>query len=786
MLKLLKIFAIGFCFCNTINAQTYSKVKINLSPSHTMAKLAQIGLPVDHCQYKKNSYCIVELSSQDLELLNQNNFTYTTLIEDLQRHYVNANKQIPEKSSNISYCLPKHSYTVPTGFTLGSMAGYFTYAEALAHLDNLAALYPNIISAKAPISNTLKTFENRPLYWLKISDNPNTDEAEPELLFTSLHHSREPMSLSQLVYYMYYLCENYATNAEVKYIVDNTEQYFIPIVNPDGYIYNETNFPNGGGMWRKNRRDNGNGTFGVDLNRNYGYGWGADDQGSSPLYASDTYRGTAPFSEPETQLIRDFANAHQFKIALNYHTFSNLIVYPWAFSPQPTDSLHYKEIGDILTQDNHFSHGNDIETVGYSTNGSSDDWMYGETVSKPKIMAMTPEAGPDNYGFWPPSSAILDLCQDNLYANLSAAKLVLPYAYIADNTNRYLVGTTQYVKYTLKNAGFSISVFTVGVSASGSLVLNTGANKVHNLAPLQEVSDSILITLGTGIAINTAIDYVLTVNNGLFEEKFPQTKKYGQPVIANFSDNSSLLNWDNNGNTWGVTTEDGYNSASSIADSPNALTSDNTYASIQTLNTIDLTNAFSATLTYKAKWDIERSFDYVACYIIDENNLLLNSALCGKLTRPGSAFQANQMVYDGKRLNWSSEEINLDDYVGQNIKIGLMSYTDGAITKDGFYFDDFKVEKLVNTSSALLEENTLTFQLYPNPANAKVNVLLSTENIGSVFSIVNALGQEVLSQTITQTGLNTINIEALQSGLYYCKVVKNNTNSSVRKLMVVR
>ena len=134
----------------------------------------------------------------------------------------------------------------------GSMGGYLTYDELLATLDEMVNLYPNLITARAPIGNIL-THENRPIYWLRLSDNPNVEEAEPEVLYTALHHAREPNSLSQMVFYLWYLLENYDSDPEVKYLVDNTAMYFIPCINPDGYIYNETNDPNGGGLWRKNK-----------------------------------------------------------------------------------------------------------------------------------------------------------------------------------------------------------------------------------------------------------------------------------------------------------------------------------------------------------------------------------------------------------------------------------------------------------------------------------------------------------------------------------------------------
>jgi len=113
---------------------------------------------------------------------------------------------------------------------------------------------------------------------------------------------------------MWYLLENYSSDPSIKNIVDNTEMYFIPVVNPDGYIYNQTTNPNGGGLWRKNRRNNGDNTYGVDLNRNYSYNWGYDNTGSSGNTNSDTYRGPSPFSEPESRIMRDFTYQRALRI----------------------------------------------------------------------------------------------------------------------------------------------------------------------------------------------------------------------------------------------------------------------------------------------------------------------------------------------------------------------------------------------------------------------------------------------------------------------------------------
>jgi hypothetical protein len=222
-----------------------------------------------------------------------------------------------------------------------------------------------------------------------------------------------------VIYFMYYLLENYGKDPQVDYIVNNRELHFIPVLNPDGYVYNQTTRPGGGGMWRKNRRLNDDNSYGVDLNRNYGYEWAYSDIGSSPNPSSNEYRGTAPFSEPETQAIKNFCENHQIQLCFNYHTYGNVLIYPWGFNDQQTpDSVLYRALAQSLTEVNNYRYGTGSETIGYMVNGDSDDWMYGEQTTKNKIIAMTPEVG---YAFWPNPADIYELAEENLEANIFLA-----------------------------------------------------------------------------------------------------------------------------------------------------------------------------------------------------------------------------------------------------------------------------------------------------------------------------------------------------------------------------
>ena len=198
-----------------------------------------MGIAVDHGTVKRETFFISDFSDQEIEQMRNAGFTVEILISDVKAYYVAQNKELStgtEKNASCSGGAGGGAFVpeVPTNFNLGSMGGFYTYQEFLDEIDAMAAQYPNLITARAPIS-TFLTHQNRPLYWMRMSDNPATDEAEPEVLYTSIHHAREPNSLSEVIFYMWYLLENYATSEEIQYLLDNTELYFVPMINPDGY-----------------------------------------------------------------------------------------------------------------------------------------------------------------------------------------------------------------------------------------------------------------------------------------------------------------------------------------------------------------------------------------------------------------------------------------------------------------------------------------------------------------------------------------------------------------------
>ncbi|MFC1475628.1 M14 family metallopeptidase [Candidatus Zixiibacteriota bacterium] len=290
--------------------------------------------------------------------------------------------------------------------TTSEMGEYHSFSETYQELFWADLIYSDL----ADLDTIGYSLEGNPIWAIKISDNVHVDEDEPEIMFNGLIHAREPIGLETVIYLMDYLLGNYS-DPEVAQFVDNTEIYIVPIVNPDGYLYNEMTNPFGGGMWRKNRRDNGDGSFGVDLNRNWGYNWAWDDFTSSPRPETQTYRGTGPFSEPETQVMRDWINTRDFSVIINYHAFGGYTVAAWGFDggiPNPDWLIHR------AMQDSVFNMNGYFQALG-GHNGSALDWQYGEQFTKKKAFVLLPEVGPD---FWPPEGDIYELVMENHEVNL--------------------------------------------------------------------------------------------------------------------------------------------------------------------------------------------------------------------------------------------------------------------------------------------------------------------------------------------------------------------------------
>jgi hypothetical protein len=250
-----------------------------------------------------------------------------------------------------------------------------------------------------------------------------------------------------------YLLGNYGTDPDVTAMVDGREIFIAPMINPDGHLYVQANHAGDPtSWWRKNRRPNIGGSYGVDLNRNYGYMWGYDNQGSSPVPTSSIYRGTGPFSEPETQAVRDFCAGRDLILAFSYHSYGELLLFPWDYALLYTpDHDLFQALGDTLSSGNGYQVGTSPSIL-YTVNGGSDDWAYGETVEKPSFFCYTPEVNSDIDGGFGPDETMIQPTFDLLLP------MNLDLLHFADNPSRalspsrpeqYAIDDSEYPFYTV-------------------------------------------------------------------------------------------------------------------------------------------------------------------------------------------------------------------------------------------------------------------------------------------------------------------------------------------------
>ncbi len=304
--------------------------------------------------------------------------------------------------------LPGHyaarAAAAPARAAVGSMGGFRTLAEIEQEMDRLAAAFPGLVSPKFSVGTSI---QGRPIWAMRVSTTPNVhDPNKPVAYYDAIHHAREPMSGESLLNFADWLGSNYGVDPAVTRVVESRNLLFLPCINPDGYEYNRQTNPNGGGMWRKNRRNNG-GSYGVDLNRNYDWEWGPQWSGSSGSPSSETYRGTAPFSEPETAAVRDLLAAQTPGMSISAHTYSNLWIYPWGYDTVYTsENALYRQFGAAMTANNGFTYGTAWEVL-YTANGCSDDYHYGAHGT----YAFTPEIGSSSDGFWPNPNRIQTLAE---------------------------------------------------------------------------------------------------------------------------------------------------------------------------------------------------------------------------------------------------------------------------------------------------------------------------------------------------------------------------------------
>lgn len=771
---------------------TYSRVKVYVQSSDQLRLMQERGIDIEHYRGKVGEFIEIEINQHELGLLKNISIPYDVLITDVGEHYSNIPIATRDELASNKAILRENGIE---GFGYGSMGWFHTYAEVGRQLDTLWMRYPNLITRKDSIG---VTEQGRAIWAVEISDNPGVAEpGEGVVYFDALHHAREPVSMSVLLYYMYWLLENYGTNPEATYLVNNRRICFIPVVNPDGYVFNQSTNPNGGGGWRKNRRNNG-GSFGVDLNRNYGFMFGYDNIGSSNDPNSETYRGPAAWSEPESRAVRDYVLQRRPAIAFSVHSVAGRYLNPYGFKDTVVSFDYYAEYASDFSRFNNYLYGTVFQMLDYNSNGTTRDYLHHDL----NCLTWVPEIG--GSGFWPTQSEIVPLCQENL---LAVKYLTWVSGGFADYQNFRLVerpfaiaGDTLRFAVTLRNKGLRFAAQNVTVSVqslnANAVPLFSSVN-YDSISVWQSVSNDstpFLFALSSSLPILTELRFVSTVRQeGIVTSVDTFSIMVGYPRLL-FSDDSEtgLARWTRSGTglPWDTTFVMAFDGSKSMADSRYGNVANNSNNNFATSSNIDLSGTANPRLEYFTRWANESGYDYVRIQISTNNGSTWTS-LAGRHT----TTVASQPGYTANKGAWAWEHINLTPYIGRQVRFRFNLITDSNLRGDGFYFDNFRVvdyrdTTLVGVNQPVeVAERFELMQNYPNPFNPTtiINYQLAISN-WITLKAYDVLGREVVTLVNEYKGPGRYRVAwdagSLASGVYYYRLIAGNLAETKRFVLL--
>ncbi|MFN8295352.1 MAG: M14 family zinc carboxypeptidase [Chitinophagales bacterium] len=726
------IISFSICLFLVNTAYSYdrlSTVKIYLPKSVAERNDLLSILEIDHYQ-EKNGTVLVTLNEAALLKLKAYKCKYDLITKDATTDLEFKNKDYysgltrPNTNSANRVALEQNGQvvnniiTTPSTFQIKpTLGGYYSFSEMNSAMDALVAAYPNI-AQKFSIGQSV---EGREMWCIKISDNVSNDDTdEPELLYMGLHHAREAISGSSMIFFMQYLCENYGSNTSVTDLVNNREFFIIPCVNPDGWEYNRTTNPNGGGQWRKNRKNNGDGTYGVDLNRNWGIDWancsgaiGSANCGSA-LGSSEVYWGTSAYSEPETVNLKNFVQSRHFAICMDQHSVGPYYSLPFGRiyrTLNETDNQIYTQVTSIMAKYNGMRYGNTYQTLGYEVSGGMKDWLLiGDTLNIGKIYGMTSEGGngSSTTQFWPIAADIIQLCKGMIYQNLQIAYTAGSYVDFQDIGSINVTALNGKFYFKIRRIGLENKPVTITVLPIQNINSVGSPKTVASLPDFNSTyTDSITYQLPAGLANGKTIKFAWKIETGGYTYYDTVANIYNASVL--FSDNAESGNVNNKwtvSSSWAYSTDEAFGGSKSLAESPNGtLYTNGSVRTITSKTNLNLSGASTAYISFWVKHRCENYQDKLQLQVSTNGTTWI--ALSGLTTirepgtNDGSSINGIPSM-TGIRDFWTREIFNLSDYLGNSALRFRLHFTSDAPDTYTYGTDKgFNIDNIIAISSSV-------------------------------------------------------------------------------------
>lgn len=816
MKKKLAIFFAFLCLCLLLKGES---LVIRISDPGVTEYHALLSNGVDIALYYPGAFLDIVISSKDLAV-------YQDKYPELRITQTEA-----EMKANLS----SGDRDIP---------GYRTYDEVVLELAQMAATYPSLISMHSIGSGWGKIYADQgiPAYqdyaheiWaMKLSNNVLEEEDEAQFLFVGAHHAREPLSVETCMAIMYYLLENYGTDPRVTAIMDSSEIWVVPLLNPDGHklVLDQTQI-----MWRKNLNDNngnqqidwgsnGNGADGADINRNYSYMWGNISATDNPN--DSVYHGASPFSEPESAAIRDLVMAKHFLASISYHTYGRYVLYPFGFAhdvsgPDVVEQRLLAQEMALLTGYTAMP-SHDL----YPVSGSCEDWLLGVRGMFSYTIEMANQ-------FIPQGAQVQQLVQEQIPAALallerkdykslkgnvtdaSTGNPMVAQIYIPELDNHVPQRAAEYSRpdfgsyhrflpegnheVIVHAPGYIPQAVDVTISVDGVTVQD------FSLQPAEAVSASFLIRNHRGqplpgalleldelqfVADSGGMIYPTSLNEGFYQVKasHPGYSSYAAGMILmpglnviTLSSHADVYDgfeqgadaWQLTGR-WGIGSEDAAAGDNWLGDNP--LNQSWTQLSYATHNSIfDLDGAQNVRVSFQAKCAMTTYSEYAALQYRDL----------------ASTDWHTLMVFMGESP-WQAYELDLSFLRGRQISLRFMKNNQYSQYANGFYLDEFCVFSSGDYSSVNeLILNLPQISAAPNPFSTDIMLFITNLPKGPVSAdVYNIRGQKVKSMqtnhltndpcSFSWNGQDHLGRE-LPAGIYFVRFSRNHNTLVTKKIL---